>query len=180
MLFDIFIVVLVLWAAYKGWQNGFLKEVISTIGFAAGLLIAATCYSQFGAYLNMEGSSTNLFLNIVAFFLLWIIVPIFLGLVANLLTKALNALFLGIPNSLLGAAVSVLKYGVLLSCVLNVMSYLGIISEEREKESRFIAPVKGAMNYFFAERIAEEEKMRNGGDTVFIDMTRKQPVDSVK
>ena len=41
MFIDIFIIVLTVWALVSGWRNGFLKELVSSLGFLAGLLVAA-------------------------------------------------------------------------------------------------------------------------------------------
>ena len=30
---DLFVIILVLWAAFSGWRNGFLKEIIYSAGF---------------------------------------------------------------------------------------------------------------------------------------------------
>ena len=65
--------------------------------------MAATCYRTLGEYLTVDGSETNMFTSILAFFLLWVIVPIALGMAANLLTAAIKGMCLGLPNSLLGA-----------------------------------------------------------------------------
>lgn len=146
---DIFILVLLLWAAFSGWRAGFIKEVISTVGFLVGLLVAATCYSQFSQYLAVNGRESNMMTSIIAFFLLWIVVPILLGFAANVLTKALKGMKLGIPNSILGAAVSVLKFFILISCVLNVMQTLHILNEEKTETSRLFKPVTGALQTFF-------------------------------
>lgn len=171
MLFDIFIIAILLWTALTGWRNGLLKELVSSLGFIVGLAIAATCYSQLGDYLAMNGSESNITLNIVAFFLLWIIVPIFLGFVANMLTKAMSTICLGWVNSIGGLVVSVAKYVLLLSCVLNVMSMLGIVDEERKASSRLIAPIEQVVSLLFNEAKAHADKERNNeGDTTVIDI----------
>lgn len=179
---DIFIVVLLLWAAFSGWRAGFLKEVISTVGFLVGLFVAATCYSAFGEELAVSGTEFNIYTNIVAFFLLWIIVPIVLGFAANVLTKALKGMHLGMPNSMLGAAVSFVKYFVLLSCVLNVMGALHIMNEERVASSHLYGPVTGALQMFLPEGVADngekddataDSTAASRPDTVWVDM--KQP-----
>ena len=103
---DIFIIVVLLWALFSGWRAGFIKEVASMVGALVGLLVAATCYSSFGEYLAVNGSETNMVTSVIAFFLLWIFVPIVLGYVANVLTKSLKGMKLGMPNSILGALVS--------------------------------------------------------------------------
>lgn len=176
IMIDIFICVLLLWAAFSGWRAGFIKEVVSTVGFLVGLLIAATCYSAFSEFLAVKGTETNMLTSVIAFFLLWIIVPILLGLVANLLTKALKGMQLGIPNSILGATVSVLKYVVLLSCVLNVMQALHIMNDEKTADSHLFKPVAGALQMFFAAdsfKTAPADSVEAQPDTIWVDVSKK-------
>lgn len=146
---DIFIIVVLVWALFSGWRAGLLKEVTSGIGVLVGLLVAATCYSTFGKYLAVNGTETNMVTSIIAFLLLWIIVPIALGFVANVLTKSLKGMNLGMPNSMLGALVSLIKYVVVLSCVFNVMQGLGILNAEKAKDSKLLNPVTMALGMFF-------------------------------
>ena len=75
---DLFILVLMIWAAFNGWRNGFIKEVVSSVGFLAGLLIAATCYITFVDYLAVTGTESNMFTSVVSFFLLCFVVSIVL------------------------------------------------------------------------------------------------------
>lgn len=175
---DLFIVVLLGWAAFSGWRAGFIKELISSVGFLVGLFIAATCYSTFSESLAISGTETNIVTNLIAFFLLWIIVPIVLGFAANILTKALKGMKLGMPNSILGALVSFLKYFILLSCVLNVMRALGIMNEERTASSHLYTPVTETLQLFFPEEQTVGDSGKNAdtkADTVWIDMTGKKP-----
>ncbi len=172
---DIFIVVLLGWAAFSGWRNGFVKELLSSAGFLVGLLVAATCYSYLGKYLAVDGTESNMMTSVIAFFLLWIIVPITLGLVANVLTKAVKGMRLGMPNSMLGAAVSFLKFFLLLSCVLNVMEALHIMNAEKTASSRLYRPVTESLRLFFPSQdgdAAQDEGTKS--DTVWVDMTKKK------
>lgn len=168
---DIFILILLLWAAFSGWRSGFLKEVVSTVGFLVGLFVAASCYKAFGEYLAVNGSESNMLTSIIAFLLLWVIVPIVLGLVANILTKALQGMQLGLPNSILGAAVSVTKYLILMSCVLNVMETLHIMNTEKSESSHLYKPVTGALQFLSEGQHShrthgrlDERKERHGVD----------------
>lgn len=171
---DLFIIVLLLWAAFSGWRAGFVKEVISAVGFLVGLCVAATCYDSFGEYLAVDGSESNMFTSVLAFFILWIIVPIVLGFVANVFTRALEVLCLGMPNSMLGAVVGVIKYWVLMSCVLNAMEGLHIMNEGKKADSHLYAPVAGTMQFFFPEGPARVEPADSwAADTVWVNM-RKQ------
>lgn len=174
---DLFILIVVVWALFNGWKTGFIKEVTSTIGTLVGLFIAATCYSIFGEYLAVDGSETNMVTSIIAFFLLWIVVPIVLGFVANVVTKSLKGMQLGMPNSILGALVSVLKYILILSCVLNVMQSLNILNTEKAESSRLLSPVTGAVRVFFPKNStavsSPDTTQTTTPDTVWVDMTKK-------
>ena len=142
MYLDIFIGIILIFALVRGLMNGFVKELASTIGFLVGLFVAATCYETLGEYLTVNGSEVNMFTSIVAFLLLWIIVPIIFGLLATLITKALDLTALGIANRIGGGILSMAKYLVLLSCVLNVMVSLNILNNERTEGSVMLEPVQ--------------------------------------
>ena len=142
MYLDIFIGIILIFALVRGLMNGFVKELASTIGFLLGLFVAATCYQTLGEYLTVDGSEVNMFTSIVAFLLLWIIVPIIFGLLATLITQALDLTALGIANRIGGGILSMAKYLVLLSCVLNVMVSLNILNNERTEGSVMLEPVQ--------------------------------------
>lgn len=132
---DLFIIVVLLWAAWRGWRAGLVKEVVSAVGFFVGLFIAALLYEWLGSYLAVSGTETNMVTSLIAFFLLWIVVPIVLGMVANVLTRFLKGMKLGTPNSILGALVGVFKFWVLLCCVLYAMGALRILNADRVADS---------------------------------------------
>ena len=175
LMIDIFIVVLLGWAVFSGWRNGLVKELLSSAGFLVGLLVAATCYSYLGKYLAVEGTESNMLTSVIAFFLLWIVVPIALGLVANVLTRAVRGMSLGMPNSILGALVSFLKFFLLISCVLNVMEALHIMNEEKTASSHLYRPVTESLRLFFPDNggNADGDGGTTKSDTVWVDMTKK-------
>lgn len=146
---DFIILLLAIWAVYRGWRAGFLKEIISMIGFFVGLFLAAALYSNFGEYLAPKIGASPGVSDVIAFILIWVVVPILLGMVANILTKTLKGMKLGLPNSILGAALSTMKYLVLMSCIFNVMSAIGITGPEKTKDSVLYNPVKDALGKMF-------------------------------
>ena len=173
MYVDIFVLIVLVWAAYHGWKDGILKQVVSSVGVIVGLVVAAQCYERFSQYLAINGSEVNMLTNIVAFFLLWIIVPIFLGYAAKLLTKTLKAVKLGFINSFCGALISIAKYLLLLSCIFNVMGALHIMDEERTKDSRLFDPVCQVAKFGFHEineRFIQKNTNDADNDTVWIDL----------
>ena len=169
MYLDIFIYVIIGFALVRGFLNGFIKEIASAVGFFLGLLVALTCYEQFGEYLKVDGSEVNMFTSIVAFLLLWIVVPIVFGFLANLLTKAIDKTSLSFINRLLGGVVSVVKFVVLLSCVLNVMAELRILNAERTEDSVMAAPVQSVTIFLMDKAPEYVPKVQEFVDTVFIE-----------
>lgn len=153
------------------------------VGTLVGLLVAATCYSTFGQYLAVNGSETNMVTSVIAFFLLWIIVPIVLGFAANVLTRSLKGLKLGMPNSILGALVSGLKYLIILSCVLNVMQTLHILNQEKAQQSKLLSPVTGALRMCFNNDSTQQANTYNDSttvqqsDTIWVDMQQGKKAD---
>lgn len=182
---DFFIILVAAWAILTGWFHGFLKEIASSLGFFLGLYIAARCYVNFESVLVPRGSDANFFTALLAFLIIWIVVPMLLGMLAVALTQFVERIHLGFLNQLGGIIVSLLKYGILLSCIFNAMSYLHIIDDTNTAESHFYQPVKGlaskAIHFVMGEgthvnwgtETVVEDSLAN--DTVWIERT---PVDS--
>ena len=147
MYIDIFLVVLLLWAVFNGWRNGFIKELLNTGGVLSGLLLSLGCYALLGKYLAVDGTKVNMVLSIIAFFILCIFLPIALGFVANRFNHLLCHLKLGLPNSLLGAAVSVVKFLFVISFAFNIMENLNIMNPERTVASRPYEPVRSFLGF---------------------------------
>lgn len=154
---DLFLLIVMAWAVFSGWRNGALRELVSSLGFLVGLLIAATAYDELGSYLAVEGTQANMVTSIVAFLLLWIVVPIALGAVATLLTKTLKKVYLGWANSLAGALISFIKYFLLIGCILSALSWLGILNEERTRSSYLYAPIEANFSAFLREAFDDSE-----------------------
>lgn len=142
MFLDIFIIIVVVLAVFHGWNNGLLRELVSLGGFLLGFIVACLCYSQFGTYLQVQGTTLNVILNIVAFFIIWIIVPIVCGFVASVLTAGLRHIpLVGCSNKIGGLVISLAKYLLLMSFALNAMSSLNILNRSRTSDSYLYNPV---------------------------------------
>lgn len=181
MFLDIFVIVVSLLAVLHGWSNGFVKELVSMAGFLLGFIVACFCYSLFGEYLMVEGTTLNVILGIVAFFIIWIIVPILCGVVATTLTAGLRLIpVVGFLNNLGGMVVSLVKYTLLLSLVLNAMGALRILNNERVSGSQLYEPVTAVtglmkdavVDKFEASHAATTDMTEVGesADTIWIDV----------
>lgn len=169
-LLDIVIIVLLVWGAYKGWTSGFLRQLVSLLGFLVGLFIASLFYSTLGEYITPQIGTSPSISDFLAFIILWVITPIMLGFAATGITKVLKSLKIGWFNSLLGSVLGITKFIILLSCIFNAMAALHIIDEKKREASHLYEPVKKTLTFLFNhvpyERIYEE---MNTADTVFIE-----------
>lgn len=125
----------------KGAMSGLIRQVVSIAGFFAGLFVAFMLYSALGDWLAPRIGSDATFGRVLAFILIWIVVPTGLALLAGLLTRALRVAKLGGLNRLGGALLGGLKYLVFLSCVLNVSLRLYWIPGSARENSRLCIPV---------------------------------------
>lgn len=172
---DIIIIIILLWGAYRGWKAGLVKEVLSTCGFIVGLIAAALLYKTVGAHLTPalgSGSVASYAGCVLAFILIWVVVPIIFGMVANVITKTAKALFLGPVNKLLGMIVGVAKYFVLISFVFYGMAYVGIISPKKREASKFFPYITIVGQRVLGDKIVAEERADNEEKTVIIHFDR--------
>ena len=147
--FDILIVIILALGAWRGWANGFLKEVFSLIGVFIGLFIAYMFYEQVGfhiaPYINLRPTYSKL----VAFALIFIVIPVLLGWLGSMMTKFLEWVGLESVNSLGGALVCIIKYAIVLGVICNVLSITGLVSEESEHGSLLYTPLKETTSKVF-------------------------------
>ncbi len=147
MYLDIFLLVVILLAAYSGWKNGFVKELLSIGGVIGGILIACIIYYFASEYLYLTGPGANMTTNIIAFIVLCLVVPFALSFLANGLTKLVREIHLGIFNSIAGCALSVIKYVLILSFAFNIMEFLHIMNREYTADSRLYGAVTSALPF---------------------------------
>lgn len=177
MYIDIFILIMLAWAVFSGWRNGFIKEVFSTLGILAGLVLAGVLYLYWGDTLfAVTGSETNMTLSIGAFLLLWIALPLVLGLAANIITSAIKGMQLGIPNSILGVIFSVTKFALVISCAFNMLSKLNILDESKTADSKCYKSAVGLLPFLDSESgiSSKVKETIENSDTIWVNMLKEE------
>lgn len=177
MYLDLFIIILIMYALWNGWHNGLLRELVSMLGFIGGLIIACLFYSTLGKYLTTSGSEVTIITSIIAFLIIWIIVPIAMGTIATLLTKALKHIhLLSTSNKFAGMLISGAKYLLLMSLVINVMASLNILNHTRIEGSHLFTPITSVteiLSHSVLEsarpKVVEHDTIQQN-DTVWIDV----------
>ena len=168
---DIIIVIILLWGAWRGWRSGLIKEIFSACGFVVGLVLAAMFYGVVGEHFAPalgSGSKASFAARVLAFILIWVVVPIIFGFVANALTKGIKALHAGPLNSLLGMVVGAAKYFLLISVVFSAMAYVGILSEEKKQESLLYPYITVVGQAIYEHRNIAIDSGKLDDDTVYV------------
>lgn len=172
---DIIIVLILLWGAWRGWKSGFIKEVFSTCGLIVGLIVAVLFYKTLGEYFAPalgSGSIASYAGCVLAFVLIWVLMPVFASIGANVLTKAVKGGLIGPLNSLLGMVLGAVKFLILISFVFSAMSYVGIISEQKKNSSQLYPYVAAMGNIVLGKSTVAEESGKLKDKTVIIKFNR--------
>lgn len=182
---DVVIIAILIWGGYRGWKSGVIKELFSTCGFIAGLILAALFYSIFGEHFcpALGSHSQMSFVSCVLVFVaMWVMVPILLGAGVNMLTKKVKPVLENWIGSLIGVLIGVIKYYVLISFVFTAMSYVGILSESKKADSLLYYYVAALGETFYQGNTIVEESGAFKDSTVIIHFDRKDTlhVDATK
>jgi membrane protein required for colicin V production len=113
--FDIIVLLIIAWFAYKGYTKGLVIELASIIALLLGIY-AAFHFSVFtGNILQNKLGLKSEYLSVIAFVVTFIVVIILVFLLAKLLEGLINLVMLGFINKISGAAFSILKGYIILS-----------------------------------------------------------------
>lgn len=100
---------ILLYGFIKGWRNGLIKEICSSVGFLIGCALAFYAHTKMGLSLGWTLFVCLLF-------------PLVLGMIASLFSFVLEHIFIiGKLNKLLGALVGCVKYGLLIGFILLII-----------------------------------------------------------
>lgn len=105
--------------AVLGFSKGFIRQLASIVGLIAGLLIARALFASVGERLAEELGTPLTFAQVVAFILIWLVVPIVFLFLASALTRVIDIVKLGFVNRMLGAGLGALKYMLLVGIAIH-------------------------------------------------------------
>ena len=130
MIIDIFFVLLLLLACFKGYSKGFIVALFSIVGFIAGLAAALKLSAYAAEKLSGSFNASGKWLPFVSFLLVFLAVVLLVNLGARLLQKSVEMIMLGWANRLAGILLFVILYSILLSIFLFYAVQLRFLSEE--------------------------------------------------
>ncbi|MCG8387676.1 MAG: CvpA family protein [Cytophagales bacterium] len=126
-LLDIVLAVILLFAAYKGFQRGFLLEVIAVAAFVLAVLggfkLLHWGMELLGQYFNLHGE----ILPYVSFVLIFIAIVLIVNVIGRFLKKIVDMTLLGPVDSIAGAVISMIKWAFGISIILWLSNSFGLV-----------------------------------------------------
>ena len=136
---DILIALVLVFACWRGWQNGFIYEVAVLCAFFTALYAAF----KFAWYAREKISD---WFNVshynaaeISFFVMFVVVFILIILLGKLFSSLVNVTPFGIFNRILGSFFGLMRYVLLLSVALGFM--VSFIPKTDVEKSKLISPI---------------------------------------
>ena len=142
---DIVIACVLAYGFIQGLRHGIIKELASIaallIGIYAAKMFAETVAASIVKTFSWDASVSL----VVAYVLVFVVVAGLVNLAAHLITKVLRYASLGWVNRLLGCCFGTLKMALIISVVLNVMTFCNIAGDA-SKRSVLFNPISGILS----------------------------------
>lgn len=162
--FDLVVIVLLAWSAYKGYNKGIIAAAASLIALLLGVWGAVKFSDITASYLSGIINVDEKVLGIIAFAVTFILIVIGVHFVAKAFEGIAEAAALGIVNKVFGAAFGVLKIAFIISVILVVLNTanknFGFLSPEFKETSLLYKPISrfapSIFNYLDFDQIKKE------------------------
>jgi len=145
MVFDIIFLVILVWAAYRGFTKGVIHQAATLLALILGV-IGAIKFSGFTSSLLIDKTNmTGEYMPLIAFALTFIAIVVGVHFIAKLLEKLITAVALGFINRLAGALFSMTKFAFIISIILVVLNTIhtnySFLPEEKVNKSLMYKPL---------------------------------------
>jgi membrane protein required for colicin V production len=167
--FDIIVIVLLAWSAYRGFNKGIISSAASLVALLLGVWGAIRFSAITAGYLSGVINVNERIMNIIAFAVTFILIVIAVHFVARAVEGLANAVALGVINKIAGAAFGVLKIAFIISVVL-------VLVNAADKKGSLIDPQFKQKSLFY-------KSLSNFAPTIFERLNfeeLKQKVDKTK
>lgn len=158
--FDIVILVILLFGIVKGFMKGLFIEVASLVALIGGIW-GAIHFSYFvGDFLEESVTWSEKKISLAAFAITFVLIIIVVSMLGKFLTKLADLAALGLVNKILGAVFGFVKIGLVLSIVFvffhRLNATISFVDEETLEESVLYETVKSIAPAIFPSIIKTE------------------------
>jgi membrane protein required for colicin V production len=127
-----------LFGAYRGYQKGFVLEIIAIISFVlaiiGGFKLMHWGMDLLDKYFDIGGH----LLPYISFIAIFIAIILLVNLIGKLVKKIIDLTLLGSVDNLAGALLSIIKWAFAISILLWLSSSFGIVFSEEWRQDSFL------------------------------------------
>ena len=168
---DIIILIFIGIGTVLGMIKGFIRQLSSLVGLVVGLLVARALFAEVGYWMVSTIGVPETIAQLLAFFMLWIAVPILFSLFASFLSRALEVVHLGWINRWLGAGLGTVKFMIIIGLAAHLVEFMDegneILSQSIKSESVLYKPLYDFVGTFIPTiKNAGEQIMNVGSDFI--------------
>ena len=142
---DPIIIILLAWAAYRGFKKGLVIMVSAFVALIIGIWGAVKFSGLVGRWMAETLHVSTPYLSLVSFTITFIVIVILVNIAAVLVSRLLDAIALGFVNRLLGGVFSVLTMALVMSVFFVILNAFDrrhdFMPEKQIEESMFYKPV---------------------------------------
>ena len=150
---DMFIMVLLVYAVFRGITRGLVLQLASLVALIAGIFLALKFSGFTARYLIKHWAFDYEYLYMVSLAITFALVFIIINILGNLLDKVIQTSQLSLINKLAGAFFNICKVmlivGVLLLYIDRVDNRISILPKNARENSFFYKPVTSATLFLF-------------------------------
>lgn len=143
--FDIIFVIIIAWAAYRGFSKGFIYQAATLAALFFGIYGAVKFSDVVSRFMAIKFNITSEYLPLIAFAITFILIVIIMHLLGKMLEKLVKAVALSSINKLLGVVFSIAKSVFIISIILTGIDHInkntGLIPEEKIEKSLLYLPI---------------------------------------
>jgi len=152
-IFDIVIIILLLFGFVRGLMKGFFVEVASLLALILGIY-GAIHFSHFAAdYLKEHVTWEEKYISITAFAVTFFVIVLVISLLGKLLTRMASFVALGVVNKILGGVFGLAKVALILSVVFlffhGMNDKISYVDKETLDKSILYLPIKSIVPTIF-------------------------------
>ncbi|MEM7107232.1 MAG: CvpA family protein [Bacteroidota bacterium] len=139
-IFDIVLISLLAFAAFKGYRRGFLLEAVAILAFVLAVIGGFRLMHWGMSVLSEHFTLTAELLPYISFLLIFISVVIAVNLLGNFLKRILDMTLLGSIDNIAGALLAVLKWAFGISILLWLSHSFGVSFQGSWTEGSLLFP----------------------------------------
>ncbi len=139
-IFDIVIIGLLAFGAFKGYRKGFLLEVVAILSFILAIIGGFKLLHWGMSILSDRFEINGELLPYIAFLLIFIVIVLAVNFLGKVLKRIVDMTLLGSLDNVAGACLAILKWGFGISIILWLSNSFGISPSDDWTEDSLLFP----------------------------------------